>query len=81
MSHDHHHHEPADAGSKALNEALNASFRLPQDVMALPGAAMPREKMLAPWSDRGRFACGRPVSRSAYMRRLTYFCTHSRMPA
>lgn len=35
MSNDHHHHEPADAGSKALNEALNASFRVLRGVMVL----------------------------------------------
>ena len=35
MSHDHHHHEPENAGSKALNEALNASFRVLRGVMVL----------------------------------------------
>lgn len=39
MSHDHHHHEPADAGSRALNEALNASFRVLRGVMLLLVAA------------------------------------------
>lgn len=34
MTHEHPH-EPADAGSKALNEALNASFRVLRGVMAL----------------------------------------------
>lgn len=35
MTQDHHHHEPADAGSRALNDALNASFRVLRGVMLL----------------------------------------------